>query len=145
MTVNVHRRNRHLLPTQAGFASQEALEAALREVKEADLGVSVTAIGLFDGIRATCQRLGLTPHTIQYSLGIWGDEDRKPEQPVLDVITMCGHGLIPRALVRKLIRDVQAGACTADEAASTLARLCPCGALNPVRAAHLIEAARQCT
>lgn len=126
----------------AVFRDRASLEAALRAVKEADLGISVTATGLFQSIGATCEHLGITPHTVQYSLGIWGDQGSyRPAEAVLDVITMCGHGLVPAALVERLIEEIHTGERSPEAAATELARICGCGVFNQSRAAHLMHAA----
>ncbi|MFW6116310.1 MAG: hypothetical protein ACOC6F_01155 [bacterium] len=124
----------------AVFSSRESFEAALQQLKRRDLGISVTATGLLEDIRLSCACTGLAPHTIQYSLGIGGNRDKyMPAGPVLEITSMCGHGLVPAALVQEMISAVSAGKRTPEEAAAELARLCPCGVFNPVRAAHLIR------
>ncbi len=126
----------------AVFTSREQQEAALKDVKDADLGISVTATGLFEGTRQSCRNVGLTPHTVQYSLGIWGDQGKyRPSEPILNIITMCGHGLVPAALAERLAEEVYAGEETLDSAAAELARLCGCGVFNHRRASDLLHEA----
>ncbi len=52
---------------------------------------------------------------------------------------MCGHSLVPVALVKKMIADVQKGKVSPDKAAEKLARNCLCGIFNPNRAAKLLR------
>jgi len=127
----------------AVFCDQDAVLQVLRAVKEADLGVSVVVSGLFDRVAACCERAGLqgAPHTVEHSLGVWGRTELLPENPVLEISTMCGHGMVSFGLVRALMEDVREGRATAMEAAERLAEPCVCGIFNAERAARLLESA----
>jgi hypothetical protein len=52
---------------------------------------------------------------------------------------MCGHSLVPVALVNKMIADVKKGKVSPDKAAEKLARNCLCGIFNPKRAAKILR------
>jgi len=123
------------------FDNEAAVVAFMNDLKEADLGLSVVISGLFSTVRKCAQKAGLTPHTIEYSLGVWGNTARLPEPEVLQVTTMCGHGMLSSNLVRSLIEDIKSGAKTADTAARELARSCCCGIFNTTRASQLLSAA----
>ena len=111
----------------------------LKDLKDEDLGLSVTVSGLTENIHECCQRVGLAPHTIVMSLGIWGRTDLLPEEKIQRVATMCGHGLVSYNLVKELAEQVKSGRLTARKAGETLAKPCICGVFNPERAAELIE------
>ncbi len=121
------------------FTDREAVGRALKELREADAGLSVVVSGVVDEIGVLCSEAGLKMHTVEFSGGIYGKTDRLAEGPVLEVTTMCGHGLIASNLVRNLVEQVRKGKKRADEAALELAKQCQCGVFNPERARQLIE------
>lgn len=124
----------------AVFGDISTVENALKALKEANLGMSVVVSGLFDEIASVCRKIGLKPHTVNISLGIWGRTDLLPkESEIMDIVTMCGHAMISRGLVRKLAKDVKSQKITAEEAAKTLARACTCGIFNWKRGSQLVE------
>lgn len=124
----------------AVFDNEEAAARALKELKQADLGLSLVVSGLFDHVKQCCQEAGIHRHAVTYSLGIWGKTDKLPPEPTLDIVTMCGHGMIPAALVDDLAKEVKAGRKSAEDAAKEMAKQCVCGVFNPVRAAKLLTA-----
>ncbi|HHY42752.1 MAG TPA: hypothetical protein GX514_07890 [Thermoanaerobacterales bacterium] len=81
----------------------------------------------------------MIPHTINYSLGVWGKKELLPDDNILSITTMCGHHMISPNLVKKLVDDVKRNKITAEKAAWKLATFCPCGIFNQVRAEKLIE------
>ena len=124
--------------TLAAFDEKEKLRDLLRELKEADLRLSVVVSGIFDEVFECCRETGLTPHTVNMALGILGREELIPPRKVLDVVTMCGHGLVSRYLVEDFVVGVVEGRITADEAAQRLGANCVCGAFNTARAADIM-------
>jgi hypothetical protein len=123
----------------AVYRSREQVIKALKDLKDEDLGLSVTVSGLMESVHECCHQVGLTPHTVVMSLGIWGRTDLLPEEKIQKVATMCGHGLVSYNLVRELAGEVKAGRLTARKAGEMLAKPCICGIFNPERAAELIE------
>lgn len=121
------------------FASRENLIKALQAIKEADLGVSVIISGLLEDVHDCCRQAGVGRHTCETSLGVWGNTDRLPDEDILRFTTMCGHGMVPFALVRKMIEDIKTGRRTIRQAAEELAKPCQCGVFNPDRATALLE------
>jgi hypothetical protein len=121
------------------FKDKENLVQALKAVKEADLGVSVIISGLMEDVHDCCKQAALDPHTCETSLGIWGKTQRLPDEDILRFTTMCGHGMVPFNLVRKMIEDVKAGVRSLEDAATELAKPCQCGVFNPSRAAAMLE------
>jgi len=126
----------------AVYTDPDAVQEVLREVKAADLGMSVVVSGLFEPVRECCRRIGQepAPHTIEYSLGVWGQKERLPEDHVLEVSTMCGHGMVAFNLVSDAFEQVKRGRASPEEAARRLAVPCVCGVFNPERAAQLLRA-----
>ena len=129
--------------SQAVFTDPKALAGFLKELNEADMGISTVVSGLFDRTTACCHEAGLSPHTYEYSGGIWGRTDRLPGEEQLAVMTMCGHGMVPGALVEQLVSHVRNGHITAKDAALRMTKLCICGVFNPERAAELLSAMAQ--
>lgn len=121
------------------FTSRQQVVEFLKRLKERDFGQSVVISGLLDEVLAACREAGLTPHTINFSLGIWGKKELLPEEDILAITSMCGHHLISPNLVRTLRERVRAGRLSAEKAARTLGRLCPCGIFNPERTRRLLE------
>ena len=123
------------------FSSKEKLREALRRLKEADTGLSVTVSGLIDEVIPLAQELGIKPHTINLSMGILGAADKLEEEEILEFTTMCGHALIAANLVKKGIRDVTCGAKTAREASLEMGAPCVCGIYNLDRSVELLRKA----
>ena len=121
------------------FTSKEQVVNFLKEIKERDLGQSVIIAGLLDEITDACKEAGLRPHTMNYSLGIWGKKELLPEDDVLAITTMCGHHMISSGIVEKNMKLVREGKKNAEKAAREMAVLCPCGIFNQVRAQEILE------
>jgi len=125
---------------QMVFTDKEDMTRFMEDLKEADLGISVVASGLFEEIFQCCRKAGLKPHSVNYSLGVHGRVEKLPSEGAMEIITMCGHALISKNLVTKLVADMKRGKETSSSAAEILARDCICGIFNPVRAARILEA-----
>ena len=126
--------------THAVFRSEEDLVACLKELKEADIGQSIVVSGLFDTVHKCCREAGLEPHTVNTSLGVWGNvEEKMPKDPrVAEVTTMCGHGMIPFPLVEDMVNKIKAGKLTAEQAAQKIMPQCHCHIFNTERAARIL-------
>lgn len=122
----------------AVFNNLEKAQKALREVVEADLGLSVVVSGLLESATACCEASGIQYHSIEHSLGIWGNKFRLPEEKPLEILTMCGHGLVSANLIQFMADAVRDNEKTAQEAAEEMARLCLCGIFNTERAALIL-------
>ena len=122
----------------ATFDSGEKLRHAVEEVKKADLGISVTAQGLFNKIEQCCQKSGLSFHTVALSLGVIGPPEMIPEPEVLALSTMCGHGFVSFNLARKALEDVASQRRDVDDVCRELARPCLCGLFNPALAREIL-------
>lgn len=121
------------------FTTRKQVVDFLKIIKEKDLGLSVVISGLLEEVLPACREAGVTPHTVNYSLGVWGKKELLPSQEVLAVTTMCGHHQIAPKLVEKKVEEVRKGRKSPEEAARELALFCPCGIFNQVRAAKLLE------
>ena len=124
------------------FDNKAALEGFLKEIKQLDSGLSVNVSSLVDDYKETALRTGILPHSINYSLGFRGNLYRLPDQQVLALTTMCGHGLIASSFAGKMLDSVKEKRLTPEKAARYMAKFCVCGAFNTSRAERLLYEAR---
>lgn len=129
----------------AVFDSKEKAEECLKEVIEANLGLSVNLSTSVTGAKKVAQCCGIPRHSVEYSLGFTDPHDHLPNSQVLQLSTMCGHGMVSFNMARKMLDMVREGRRTPEQAVTTLARFCPCGVYNPARAHRLLEEARKQT
>ena len=123
----------------AVFTNLDIVTEAVKEIKEADLGISVVLSSTFALARGCTHKTGCTIHTVEHSLGIWGATEKLPPNDILEITTMCGHGMIASNLVASLLERIKAGKISAHKASLELAKLCECGIFNPTRAEALLE------
>jgi hypothetical protein len=135
----LHSDKTDLPMVQMVFTNKEDMTRFMEDLKEADLGISVVASGLFEEIFQCCRKAGLSPHSVHYSLGVHGRVEKLPSEETMDIATMCGHALVSKNLVTKLVADIKEGKESGSSAAEILAKDCICGILNPVRAAKILE------
>jgi len=121
------------------FTDSVVVVAILKELKKADLGMSVVVTGVHEDTENCCQESGLEKHTVEHSLGIFGQMRKLPSEEVLQLTTMCGHGMVPANLVERVIAEIKRGKRTIKEGAIELTRPCHCGIYNPVRAERLLS------
>ncbi len=121
------------------FTDERDVVEILRELKAADLGMSVVVTGVHAATEEGCRQAGLAKHTVENSLGIFGQYRKLPADEVLQLTTMCGHGMVPANLVERMLVDLKRGRKTFREAALELTRPCHCGIYNPVRAERLLR------
>ncbi len=123
----------------AVYGDRDPVEEVLREVKEANLGISIVVSGLLDEVERACRSVGLRPRAAHLSLGTWGRTDLLPDEPTLELCTMCGHGLLSAQLVSCLVDMVKAGEVTTEDAANELCRPCVCNVVNMERANAILK------
>jgi hypothetical protein len=127
----------------AVFDNRAAAVAFLKEVKEADLGLSINVSTSVENAEACCHEVGIPRHSVGYSLGFEGKTEKLPNTQVLTLSTMCGHGMVSHSLAKKMVDWVKEGRRTPDEAVTYMARFCSCGVFNPSRAKRVLEDARR--
>ncbi len=121
------------------FTDEAVVVEILKELKEADLGMSVVVTGIHDETEKSCRQSGLAKHTVENSLGIFGQYKMLPSDEILQLTTMCGHGMVPANLVERVIREIKRGKKSLKQSALELTRPCHCGIYNPVRAERLLR------
>ena len=120
------------------FTKREQVIGFLKEVKAADAGQSCIITGLLSEVIPCCHEAGVTPHSANFSLGVWGNKGILPDEDTLSITTMCGHAMISAGLVTKMVEDIKAGRRTAKDAANELSKPCACGIFNPHKAERLL-------
>lgn len=126
---------------QAVYRDPDTVAAVMKDLIAAGFDRSVVISGLFDKVEECCKRVGLgVPHTIEWSMGIWGQSEKLASERELEIMTMCGHAQIPGSLVRHLAGQLKAGNVQPHEAARKMAKQCTCGVFNTDRAAELLTA-----
>jgi len=123
----------------AVFTDVETLQKVIADLIEADLGISINVSGLLEGVHECCGKNGITRHSVEQSLGFWGAKDRLPERDVLEINTLCGHGLVSFNFIHKMMDEVRMRKCTPKEAAKILGKCCECAVFNTSRAEKLLE------
>lgn len=123
----------------AVFKDRTTLTACLKEIKEKNLGISVVVSGLYKEVGKTCAEIGLTPHTVNLSLGIHGNTKKLPGDDILEIHTMCGHAMVSINLIRHMITEIKSGNITVSDAAIKLSRMCDCGIFNTFRAEKILN------
>lgn len=125
----------------ATFSDPQALSRLVGKLKVEDLGISINISGLADEVDAILRAHGIVRHSLEQSLGVFGRTERLPTKQILELTTMCGHGLVSHNHARKMIDWVKLGKLSPKQAARYLARPCVCGAFNVDRAEELLAKA----
>jgi len=120
------------------FDNKEKVDKVLQELTEAELGMSIVVSGLYDMVGDCCNKAGIKPHTINYSLGFWGNPDNIPGQRLAEITTMCGHSLISPTLALDMSKKVAKGF-PASTASEKIAKVCLCELFNTKRGEILLE------
>jgi hypothetical protein len=136
--MEVARRSPGVARLRGVCTSKEQLKAFVKKLKEVDLGLSVTVSGYTKDVLEICRELGIKPHSINVSLGVWGRKELLPEGRILEVTTMCGHGMVNPRLVQYVLEEIRNNRMTPRAAAILLAKQCPCGVFNVERAEKLL-------
>ena len=121
------------------FTDKAVVGKVLDELSEAELGTSVVVSGLVEETDRLCKQAGLSMHTVEFSGGVHGKLELLPEKGVLEITTMCGHGMVASNLVREMVRQIKKGKKSLEAAGIELAKPCQCGVFNPKRAEALLE------
>jgi hypothetical protein len=123
----------------AVFTNLDTLKKVLAELMDADLGISINISGLLEEVQECCHKNGIERHSVEHSLGFWGATDLLPERTVLEMNSLCGHGLVSFTLIQKMIEQVRMRKLTPKNAARMMGKCCECGVFNTVRSEKLLE------
>ena len=127
-------------PAMGCFDDRQKVVNVLKKLTEEDLGMSVVITGLRDKVEEICDEVGLTPHSADLALGIFGDTACLPEEETMCYTTMCGHAMISAGLVKQIRKAVVDGKMPPEKAAKILAKPCYCGIFNITRAEEMLQA-----
>lgn len=119
--------------------SPETLMAFLKNLKDEDLGLSITVSGLMDIVDKCCNRIGLHRNSVNMSLGIYGNTKKLVNDNIREVTTMCGHGMVTGDLVLNMVDKIKRGSLTPEKASENLASLCICGIYNTERSTDILK------
>ncbi|MQY74470.1 MAG: hypothetical protein GH148_02900 [Clostridia bacterium] len=123
----------------AVYTTKENMKKALEKLKGADNGMSVVVSGNFKEVFEVAKEVGLKPHTVHLSLGIYGKTELLPEKEILEITSMCGHGMVCPDRVEQMVGKVCSGKITVKKASVELSSSCTCGIFNPKRAEDVIK------
>lgn len=121
------------------FDNREKVKEVLSRIKSEDFGLSIAVSGSITELMDMARELSLKPHTINISCGVFGKLERLPDAKVLEISTMCGHGMIGHRLVNSIIKKLHAGEIGLDDAIQRLGEPCTCGIFNPSRASEILQ------
>ena len=139
ISINRVKRNFHdNSRIRCGFDDKEKLKKVLKRVKDENIGLSVTVSGLISELKELSKELKIQPHTINISCGVFGKVDCLPTKEVMEISTMCGHGMIANRLVTKIVKELQKGKLDIDKAVCRIGEPCTCGIFNPTRAKEIL-------
>lgn len=127
----------------AVFDNYEDMKRFVEEVKAADIGVSVNISAPMDEAQRCCRDNGIARHSVEYSLGFRGRVDKLPDATILELTTMCGHGMVSANFAKKMVEWVKESRRSPEEAARYMARFCICGVFNLSRAARILDEGRR--
>lgn len=140
VTKEIIRANLTNVPRiRCNYNSKEKAWKAIKAIKEMDLGLSVALQGPVEDMLEMCREFNITPHSMNFSLDIWGKKEYLPSEEILEFVTMCGHGLISASLVEHVIDKVKKGEMTPESGAVKIGTPCVCGFYNPERALNLLQ------
>lgn len=124
---------------QACFSNKEDVMNILKILKEEDLGISIVVSGLISEIREICKEVGLKMHTINLSLGEFGNKSLLPSEKTLEITTMCGHHCVSSQSVEYYVEQIKKNKITIEKAAEKLTAPCICGIFNTDRAIQVLK------
>ena len=126
----------------AVFDNYADMKAFVADICNASLGMSVNISAPIEDAKRCCRDTGITRHSVEYSLGFCGRVDKLPDSTVLELTTMCGHGMISANFAKKMIDWAKENRRSSTELANAMARFCSCGVFNTSRAERILNEAR---
>ncbi|MHA1277785.1 MAG: hypothetical protein ACTSQ8_11375 [Candidatus Helarchaeota archaeon] len=138
-SIMMERLRRFSPVVTAVFDNVEAIQQILTTLKQEDLGMSIVVSGLLSEIQKISKRVGLKPHTVHLSLGVFGKKELLPPEKIREITTMCGHHCVSPQSVENYVDQIQKGKITIEEAAQKLAQPCVCGIVNTTRVRKILH------
>ena len=107
--------------------------------KKEDSGISIVISGLISEIQRAIEEVGLSMHTVHFSLGTFGKKELLPTEKVLEITTSCGHHCISAQSVEHYVDLIKKGKISIERAAEKLAKPCVCGISNTKRYVEILK------
>ena len=126
----------------AVFDNYQDMKAFVKDVRSANLGVSVNISAPLEDADRCCRETGIVRHSVEYSLGFCGRVEKLPDATVLELTTMCGHGMVSANFAKKMIDWAKENRRSPAELSRAMARFCSCGVFNISRAERILDEAR---
>ncbi len=123
---------------QGCFSDISDVRNVIKTIKEEDLGISIVISGLISEIKELCKEIGLTMHTINLSIGEFGNKSLLPPEKTLEITTMCGHHCVSSQSVEHYVDQIKKGKISVEKAAEKLTAPCVCGIFNTNRAKQVL-------
>ena len=120
------------------FKEKNKVVEVLKAFKEKDYEFSIVASGLTEDFFDICKTVGLKPHTILFTVGIWGKTELLPSEDHLKITTLCGHHMVSSRMVDHYVEEIRNGSITAEEAARKMVKPCTCGIFNTSKTADVL-------
>jgi len=140
--TRIHDEMKDNIGLTATFDNIDSIAALIADLKKADLGISVNISGLLKATDSCCSKAEMKRHSVEQSLGIFGNRERLPPREIVEINTLCGHGLVSFNLIRKVMEEVKLERMTPEQGALQLAKPCECGVFNIHRAREVLEKLR---
>ncbi len=123
----------------AAYTDIESVRKVVTEIKGKNFGISIVISGLISEIEILLKEIDLKPHTIHFSLGIFGKKEFLPSEETLKITSMCGHHCISPKFVINLGKQVRLKKIPMNKAIMKLSKPCVCGIFNQKRAQEILE------
>lgn len=129
----------------AVFDDPEKAANSLKKLRESGNPLSFVLSGDTEISRGILRRYSVNPSATELRVikehdhdGIYGKTSLLPEEDVLEIHSLCGHGMVPFSLIRRVMTDVKLGRISPEEGSKILTRPCSCGVFNKVRAEEVL-------
>jgi len=123
----------------AAFNNNKSVRDVIYQLKKEDLGISIVISGLISEIKELLLDLGLSIHTVHFSLGTFGKKEILPHNKILEITTMCGHHTLSPQSVSNYVTLIKQGQITVEKAAQKLTKPCVCGIVNTSRVMKILN------
>jgi hypothetical protein len=132
----------------AVFDESSKVASLLKYLKKKDLGLSVIVSGKVSLVYELLKdpEISLRSYALEQRVyknedrvGVYGNYYLLPSLKELEIQSMCGHGMIPYSLIKRVSFDLKLGRIDIDEAARILERPCSCGIFNREKAKEILK------
>ncbi|TFG04285.1 MAG: hypothetical protein EU536_04910 [Promethearchaeota archaeon] len=137
--IMMERLRRFSPVVTASYTDIETVGNILFELKQKNFGLSIVVSGLLSEIQKCAKTVGLEPHTVHLSLGIFGKKELLPPEKFLEITTQCGHHCISPQSVEHALKEIKQGKISIETVSEKLAKPCICGIVNPIRVRQILQ------